>query len=201
MRRAHILAAIAASALLAAGCGKSAEPVKVPGIGEANPADAYSLLREAGLRVSVSVDKTLDYDSTGGFGFEQHGFTWPYSVSQTPAPSTIVSPGSAVTLTIRPVNQLGSRAFRTPSSTHCSRRPKTIPNLTGESLSSAVSTFSGCFNIITKLPPLHSADAPRLLDNYEIEHQSPTPGSAVPEVSASTLAGPISLDVKVSAKN
>jgi beta-lactam-binding protein with PASTA domain len=200
MRRALILVAIAALVLLVAGCGKSAESVKVPSIGEANPGDAYSLLRKAGLKVSVSVDKTLDYNSTGGFGFEQHAFTWASSVSQTPAPSTTVSPGSAVTLTIRPVNP-GSRAFRTSSSTNCSRRPKTVPNLTGRSLSSAVNTFSGCFSISAKLPPLQAAEAPQLLDNYEIEHQSPTPGSAVPEVSASTLAGPVALDVEVSVKH
>lgn len=201
MRRVLILAAVAASVLLAAGCGKHTEPVKVPSVGEANPGDAYSLLRKAGLRVSVSVDKTLDYNSTGGFGFEQHAFTWASSVSQTPAPGTTVSPGSAVTLNIRPVYQLGSRAFRTSSSTHCSRRPKTVPNLTGRSLGSAVNTFNGCFSISAKLPPLHAAEAPQLLDNYEIEHQSPTPGSAVPEVSASTLAGPVALDVEVSAKH
>lgn len=165
------LIACLGAALLTSGClsdkkttrdakEPTAKYVKQPFVAGRDVPGEFDLLREAGLRVSISKSFTVGSLETPGVrkAFPQSG--------------TRVRVGRVVTL----------KLFRGPLAsllTVCKPMPTwTVEDLRGLSLSEAISRVPRCFFWEARdLPPLHASEAAHLFDAYRVVSQRPAPGA------------------------
>jgi len=164
-----MLVVVAVLAMALSACGSSTRTV--PDI-QASAGDyevAYAMLHRAGFRVSTDITFSL-------------GSSCGIPSGTRPAAGTKLQAGS--TVHVVGFSPCGSRAFIIPEPS-CPKRPALVPDLRGETLSSAVRE-NGCFSITATLPRLDSANAPSFLDNYLVERQLPKAGTDNPVVSASS---------------
>jgi len=174
-----MLVAVAVLAMMLSACGSSRRTVPNIQASQGNYEVAYAMLRKTGFRVSTDI--SISYGDFSGVPFGTR-----------PVAGTELRAGSTVDLVEYRYGEKGSsaagdRAYRVPEPS-CPKRPKVVPDLNGDTLSSAVHD-NGCFSIKARLPRLHSADARSFLDNYVVERQLPKAGTENPPISASSPPG------------
>lgn len=162
--RKPVVPVAAAAVSLAVGCsGFSAEApdrelVRVP-VAQTDVVDAYSRLREAGLRVAVRNS------------FRISTLCFPTAWGQRPLPRRRVPRDTVVTINAGGCDQA------TPAGHNHPARP--VPNFVGKTVQTAV-LWAHRLEIewyVTELPPLPPSSAPNLLDNYRVVRQTPAPGT------------------------
>ena len=171
-------------------CGSAAKST-VANVKGKDPAFAYRVLHRAGLRVSIRRPLAFvhflslfrsDY-------YREYAQMWQFAeawpgpaatvTAQTTRGGSVVARGSVVALSVSGVAG-DSGVFR------CESWPTTASRLTGLTLRQAVLAAGKCVGLAAKLPPLHRAGKPNLLDNYEVVAQRPAAGAwFLPPTSAS----------------
>ena len=168
--------AVALLPLTLSACGSATRTVPNIQASQGDYEVAYAMLHKAEFRVSTDITFSLGGSCGIPFG------TRPAVGTRLRAGSTVHVVGSRYG---EPgFSACGSRAFIIPEPS-CPKRPALVPDLRGETLSSAVRE-NGCFSITATLPRLDSANAPSFLDNYLVERQLPKAGTDNPVVSASS---------------
>ena len=169
-RRAWSLVAVVGAFLVACASFASAQPkrVAVPRVHGTEVSAAYRQLHRAGFRVTIRHPFALSSLS--------HGYVYfPVTVVRTePAPGRLVREGSVVTVFLR----CECRPGHTLEPRH--KPAYEVPAFTGGFLGAAYRWARPKVLVFeARLGSLHAGDARTLFANYQIDQQSPRPGTSL----------------------